>query len=48
MKKESEKKLLPLWIESDLKKEFNIKCIKNNTTMSEFLRNTITEYIKNN
>lgn len=33
-------------INSKLKKEFNIKCIKNDTTMSKVLKEFIREYIK--
>lgn len=33
-------------INSDLKKEFNIKCIQNGTSMSKVLKDYIKEYIK--
>ena len=32
-------------IDKDLKKEFNIKCIENNTNMSEAIVDFIKEYI---
>lgn len=34
-------------IDKDLKKEFNIKCIKNNTNMSEVIVDFIRKYVKN-
>lgn len=33
-------------INSELKKEFNIKCIRNGTSMSKVLKDYIKEYIK--
>lgn len=32
-------------IDSELKKEFNIKCINNKTTMSKVLKSFINEYV---
>lgn len=34
-------------IDKDLKKEFNIKCIKNNTNMSEVIVEFVKKYVKN-
>lgn len=34
-------------IDKDLKKGFNIKCIENNTNMSEVIVEYIKEYVKN-
>ncbi len=34
-------------IDKDLKKEFNIKCIENNTNMSEVIVEHIRKYVKN-
>ena len=34
-------------ISSDLKRQFNIKCIENNTRMSKVLKEYIEEYIRN-
>ena len=34
-------------IDKDLKKEFNIKCIENNTNMSEVIVKHIRKYVKN-
>ena len=34
-------------IDKDLKKEFNIECIKNNTNMSEVIVDFIKNYVKN-
>lgn len=34
-------------IDRDLKKEFNIECIKNNTNMSEVIVDFIKKYVKN-
>lgn len=34
-------------IDKELKKEFNIKCIENNTNMSEVMVEHIREYVKN-
>lgn len=33
-------------LEKDVKKQFNLKCISNNTTMSEQLRKMVDNYIK--
>ena len=34
-------------INSELKKQFNIKCIENKTTMSNVLKEYMKEYIEN-
>ena len=35
-------------INPELKKEFNIKCLENDTTMSTEVKRFMEEYIKNN
>ena len=35
-------------IDPELKKQFNIKCLENNTTMSTEVKRFMTEYLKNN
>lgn len=47
MKKESDDMTtFNMKISSKLKKNFNIKCIKNNTSMAKILKDFIKEYIK--
>lgn len=45
-KKEKQDNTFNMQINSVLKKQFNIKCIENNTTMSKVLKNYIEDYIK--
>lgn len=50
MKKAEEKKSIDaiiFKIDKGLKKEFNIKCIENNTNMSEVIVEHIRKYVKN-
>lgn len=45
-KKEKQDNTFNMQINSILKKQFNIKCIENNTTMSKVLKDYIENYIK--
>lgn len=48
MNEENEQKQLLLLVDAKLKEEFNIKCIRNKTTMADVLREYMVEYINNN
>ena len=36
---------LHITIDSDLKEDFNVKCLRNRTNMSDVLRDLIREYV---
>lgn len=43
---ENEDSTFNMRIDSELKKQFNIKCIENNTQMSKEIKKFIKEYLK--
>ena len=45
---ECEVKQLMIRVEPDLKRDFNIKCIQNRTSMNQVLNDYIYNYVKNN
>lgn len=45
-KRETGDNAIYMKINSELKKQFNIKCLQENTTMTEFILNSIKKYIQ--